>query len=84
MKFIASFLGGLILAALAAILVTTTFAASPEKGGSWGWDCVLYILGLRHGSCAWSQNACQGMAETTSFLRCFLISGTYISNNLYG
>ena len=36
MKFIAGLLGGIILAILGAILVTTTFAASPQKGGSWG------------------------------------------------
>ena len=36
MKFIAGLVGGLILAVLATILVTTTFAASPEKGGSLG------------------------------------------------
>ena len=36
MKFIAGFLGGLIPAFLGTILVTTTFAAVPEKGGSWG------------------------------------------------
>ena len=36
MKFIAGLVGGFILAVLAAILVTTTFAASPGKGGGLG------------------------------------------------
>ena len=36
MKVLAGIIGGLILAVIGAILVTVTFAASPEKGGSWG------------------------------------------------
>jgi len=36
MKVLAGLIGGLILAILGALLVTITFAAAPEKGGSWG------------------------------------------------
>ena len=36
MKDLAGIIGGLFLAVIGAILVTVTFAASPEKGGSWG------------------------------------------------
>ena len=48
MKFIAGLLGGLILAILGAILITTTFAASPEKGGSWGAIAffILWVIGI--------------------------------------
>jgi len=61
MKFIAGLLGGLILAVLGAILITTTFAASPEKGGSWGaiaffifWVIgIIAALGAKSASKAW-------------------------------
>lgn len=61
MKFIAGLTGGLILAVLGAILVTTTFAASPEKGGSWGaiaffvfWTIgVAVALGAKSAAKAW-------------------------------
>lgn len=48
MKFIAGILGGLILAILGTILVTTTFAASPEKGGVWGASSFLifWVIGI--------------------------------------
>ena len=48
MKIIAGLLGGFILAVLGAILVTTTFAASPEKGGSWGAIAFLifWVIGI--------------------------------------
>ena len=48
MKFIAGLLGGLILAILGAILVTTTFAASPEKSGNWGAIAffIFWVLGI--------------------------------------
>lgn len=36
MKVLAGIIGGLILAIIGAILITVTFAASPEKGGTWG------------------------------------------------
>lgn len=61
MKFIAGLLGGLILAVLGAILITTTFAASPERGGSWGaiaffvfWVIgVIVALGAKSAAKAW-------------------------------
>ena len=61
MKFIAGLLGGLILAVLGAVLVTTTFAASPEKGGSWGaiaflalWVIgIIVALGAKNAAKAW-------------------------------
>lgn len=48
MKIIAGILGGLILAILGTILVTTTFAASPEKGGLWGASSFLifWVIGI--------------------------------------
>ncbi|MCU5783198.1 hypothetical protein MA04_02498 [Alcanivorax balearicus MACL04] len=48
MKLIAGIIGGLILAVLGAILVTMTFAASPEKGGGWGATAffVFWIIGI--------------------------------------
>lgn len=48
MKFIAGFLGGLILAVLGAVLVTTAFSASPERGGSWGGIAffIIWVLGM--------------------------------------
>lgn len=48
MKIIAGLLGGLILAVLGAILVTITFAASPEKGGSWGAIAfiIFWVIGI--------------------------------------
>ena len=48
MKIIAGLLGGFILAVLGAILVTITFAASPEKGGSWGAIAFLifWVIGI--------------------------------------
>jgi hypothetical protein len=48
MKLIAGLLGGLILAILGAVLVTTTFAASPGKGGSWGAIAfiALWVIGI--------------------------------------
>ncbi len=48
MKIIAGLLGGFILAILGAILVTTTFAASPEKGGNWGAIAflVFWVMGI--------------------------------------
>jgi len=36
MKVFAGIVGGLILAIIGAVLVTLTFAASPERGSSWG------------------------------------------------
>lgn len=61
MKFVAGLLGGFILAVLAAVLVTTTFAASPERGGSWGasalfmfWVIGIFIaLGAKSAAKAW-------------------------------
>jgi len=48
MKVLAGIIGGLILAIIGAILVTVTFAASPEKGGSWGaiGFLVFWVLGI--------------------------------------
>jgi hypothetical protein len=48
MKALAGIIGGLILAVIGAILVTTTFAALPEKGGSWGAISffALWIVGI--------------------------------------
>ena len=48
MKVISGLIGGFILAVLGALLVTTTFAASPEKGGIWGATgfFVFWILGF--------------------------------------
>lgn len=48
MKILAGIIGGLILAVIVAILVTVTFAASPEKGGSWGAISFLtfWVVGI--------------------------------------
>jgi len=48
MKFIAGLLGGLILAVLGAVLVTVTFATSPETGGSWSAIAlfVFWVIGM--------------------------------------
>lgn len=48
LKVIAGFFGGLILAILGALLITVTFAASPEKGGSWGAAAffIIWIIGI--------------------------------------
>ena len=48
MKVLAGIIGGLILAIIGAILVTVTFAASPEKGGSWGAISFLafWVVGI--------------------------------------
>ena len=48
MKLLAGLIGGLILAILGAMLVTITFAASPEKSGVWGamGFFVFWILGF--------------------------------------
>lgn len=48
MKVLAGIIGGLILAIIGAILVTVTFAASPEKGGSWGAISfvVFWVVGI--------------------------------------
>jgi len=48
MKALAGIIGGLILAIIGAILVTVTFAASPEQGGSWGAISflVFWVLGI--------------------------------------
>lgn len=48
MKFVAGIFGGLILAIIGAMLVTVTFAASPEKGGSWGAVSffLLWVVGI--------------------------------------
>lgn len=48
MKVLAGIIGGLILASIGAILVTTTFAASPEKGSFWGavGFLVFWVLGI--------------------------------------
>jgi hypothetical protein len=47
-KVLAGIIGGLILAVLGGILVTVTFAASPEKGGSWGAISflVIWVVGI--------------------------------------
>lgn len=47
MKVLAGIIGGLLLAILGAVLVTTTFSVS-AKGGSWGAIsfAVLWILGI--------------------------------------
>jgi hypothetical protein len=48
MKALAGIIAGLILAVIGALLVTVTFAASPEKGGSWGAISffVLWVVGI--------------------------------------
>lgn len=48
MKVLAGIIGGLILAVIGSILITVTFAASPEKGGLWGATgfFVLWVLGI--------------------------------------
>ena len=48
MKIVAGIFGGLILAIIGAMLVTITFAASPEKGGSWGAMSfiVFWVVGI--------------------------------------
>ena len=48
MKVLAGIIGGLILAVIGAILVSVTFGASPEKGGSWGAISFLafWVVGI--------------------------------------
>lgn len=48
MKILAGILGGLIVAILGAFLITITFAASPEKGGTWGAITffLLWVVGV--------------------------------------
>lgn len=48
MKIVAGLVGGLILAILGALLVTITFAASPEKGGAGGaiGFFVFWVVGF--------------------------------------
>lgn len=61
MKFIAGLFGGLILAVLGTVLITITFAASPEKGGAWGaiaflifWVIgIIVALGAKSAAKAW-------------------------------
>jgi len=48
MRIVAGLFGGLILAVICAMLVTVTFAASPEKAGSWGAGSFLifWVIGI--------------------------------------
>lgn len=48
MKILAGIVGGLLMAIIGALLVTTTFAASPQTGGGWGAISffVLWIVAI--------------------------------------
>ncbi len=47
-KIIAGLFGGFIMAIMAAICITITFAASPEKGGNWGaiGFFIFWVIGM--------------------------------------
>ncbi|MCK9276415.1 MAG: hypothetical protein M0P57_15155 [Syntrophales bacterium] len=82
MKVLAGIIGGLILA-IGAILVTVTFAASPEKGGSWGGNQLSCILDLGRYCCCKVFNRTQGMAKTAHKFSRSVIPTSVIRSDLH-
>lgn len=89
MKIIAGILGGLIIAIIGAAFVTTAFAASPEKGGSWGGMSFLifWVVGIAVAILAKSASKAWRRLFLTAAVLSFLLplsgviyTGSFIAN----